>query len=180
MPREATGVIVEAGCYKGGSTAKLSLIAKLLNRELVAFDSFEGLPDNDERHGRSMDGMVADFYAGAYEGSLAEVRDTVRRYGSLPNTRFVKGWFSDTMVSFAEPVVGGFIDVDLVSSTRDCLKYLAPRLVPGAAIYSQDGHLPLVIEALASDEFWSREVGVPKPRMQGLGSRKLVRIESAG
>src|SRR5690606_19018518 len=42
------GVLVEAGCFKGGSTAKLSLLAELAGRELVVFDSFEGLPDNDE------------------------------------------------------------------------------------------------------------------------------------
>ena len=41
---QANGDIVECGCYAGGSSAKLSIIAKLLNRELIVFDSFEGLP----------------------------------------------------------------------------------------------------------------------------------------
>ena len=41
---EAEGVIVECGCYRGGSSAKLSIISKLLGRKLIIFDSFEGLP----------------------------------------------------------------------------------------------------------------------------------------
>lgn len=179
MPRGVEGVVVEAGCYKGGSTAKLSLAAKLAQRRLIAFDSFEGLPDNEEQHQRSLTGEVADFRAGVYRGGLEEVRYNVAKYGDIDCCTFVKGWFSDTMPGFSEPVVAAFIDVDLVSSTRDCMKHLYPRLQPGAAIFSQDGHLPLVIKALDDRDFWEHEVGFPKPRMIGLGSEKLVRIIAA-
>src|SRR5206468_13103762 len=41
---EAEGEMVECGCYAGGSSAKLSLLAKILDRKLTVFDSFEGLP----------------------------------------------------------------------------------------------------------------------------------------
>ena len=41
---EAEGEIIECGCYAGGSSAKLSLLAKILDRRLTIFDSFEGLP----------------------------------------------------------------------------------------------------------------------------------------
>ena len=37
------GAIVEAGSFHGGSTAKLSLVAKLCDRQLHVFDSFEGM-----------------------------------------------------------------------------------------------------------------------------------------
>src|SRR4051794_9518940 len=40
---QVPGVVVEAGCYKGGSTAKLSVAAKLAGRKLVVFDSFQGI-----------------------------------------------------------------------------------------------------------------------------------------
>jgi O-methyltransferase len=54
IPRNQDGCIVEAGSYKGGSTAKFSLFAKLADRKLVVFDSFEGLPDNTENHDKSL------------------------------------------------------------------------------------------------------------------------------
>jgi O-methyltransferase len=56
------------------------------------------------------------------------------------------------------------------------LKYLYPLLVPGGAIFSQDGHLPLVLEVLQDPTFWAEEVGVPVPPMEGLGTSKLVAI----
>ena len=36
------GEVVECGCYAGGSSAKLSIVASLLGKHLFVFDSFEG------------------------------------------------------------------------------------------------------------------------------------------
>ena len=63
---QADGDIVEFGCYAGGSSAKLSLITKLLNRKLIVFDSFEGLPIVDQyylrdQHCRRGDDWVTDW-----------------------------------------------------------------------------------------------------------------------
>ena len=38
------GPMVECGCYKGGATAKLSLVAQATGRRLLVCDSFAGLP----------------------------------------------------------------------------------------------------------------------------------------
>src|SRR6266567_2092263 len=38
------GDLVECGCYLGGSSAKLSLVAAALGRRLWVCDSFQGLP----------------------------------------------------------------------------------------------------------------------------------------
>src|SRR5262249_44093347 len=35
LPRDRAGCIVEAGCFKGGSTAKLSIVAAAVGRKLV-------------------------------------------------------------------------------------------------------------------------------------------------
>ena len=56
VPPESNGVIVEAGCFKGSSTAKFSLAADIVGRNLVVFDSFEGLPENDEPHDKTIYG----------------------------------------------------------------------------------------------------------------------------
>lgn len=169
------GCIVEAGAYKGGSTAKFSRAAKLADRELVVFDSFEGIPNNNEDHASSSAGQD-NFASGAYKGTLDEVRANVSRYGHIDVCRFIKGWFEDTLVQFNEPIAAIYIDVDLVSSTRTCLKNLYPLLRPGGVLYCQDGHLPLVCDLYDDDDFWEREIGVKKPTIEGLRERKLIKI----
>lgn len=175
IPKEVQGCIVEAGSFKGGNTAKISIVAKMANRELVVFDSFEGIPDNREAHDKNIRGGKAKFSGGDYRGTLEEVQRNVTRYGSIDCCRFVKGWFEETMPSFKEPVAAAYLDVDLALSTRTCLKYLYPLLVPGGLLYSQDGHLPLVLEVFGDEEFWRKEVGYPRPEVERLGER-LIRV----
>lgn len=175
-PPSVRGAIVEAGCFKGGSTAKLSLAARLAGRRLIVFDSFAGLPDHDEQHGRTIFGDQTNFYSGRYEGRLEEVQANVGRYGAADVCEWKAGWFEDTMPGFAEPVAVAFIDVDLASSTRTCLKHLYPRLVPGGSVFSHDGHLPLVLDVLRDDAFWRSELGVERPPIPGLGRQKLLQI----
>jgi O-methyltransferase len=168
MPAQVDGVVVEAGCFKGGSTAKLSIVAKLVKRKLVVFDSFRGLPHPKSRE---------NFYLGEYAGSLDEVRDNVKRYGEISACEFKKGWFSDTMPPFTEPVVVAFVDVDLSDSVQTCLKYLYPLVVPGGVIFSHDGHVPSCVAVMQDRSFWKDEVGVEAPLIPGLGEEKFLRIE---
>lgn len=176
VPLDVPGCIVEAGVFKGGSAAKFSLAAEMTQRKLFLFDSFEGIPDNDEVHGKTIFGHeVGDAFAkGTYRGGIEEVKETLSRFGRLDRCEFVKGWFEDTMPGFNQPIVAAYLDVDLASSTRTCLKYLYPLLVKGGKMYSQDAHLPLVIEVLEDRKFWQEEVGWPMPRMEGLGTSRLV------
>ena len=170
VPTHVSGVVVEAGCFKGGSTAKLSIAAKLASRKLVVFDSFVGLPDPNPS-----DRM--DFYAGEYAGSVDEVCDNVKRFGEIGACEFRKGWFSNTMPSFTEPVAVAFVDVDLSDSIRTCLKYLYPLLIPGGIIFSHDGHVPTCVAVMQDRSFWKNEVGIEVPLIRGLGKEKFLRIE---
>ena len=174
LPASVPGVLVEAGCFKGGSTAKFSLFARAAGRELVVFDSFAGIPDNNEDHGINIHGGYASFGKGDYCGELEEVRENVRRYGDLGVCRYIKGYFNDSMPHFHEQVAAAYLDVDLASSTRTCLKYLWPLLPPGGVVFSQDGHLPLVLEVFEDREFWETELGTPPPeRVFSDTTRKL-------
>jgi O-methyltransferase len=140
----------------------------------VVFDSFDGIPEHDEPHDRNIFGGAASFPKGSYRGTLEEVKANVARYGQIGVCSFVQGWFEETMLSFSRPIAAVYLDVDLAASTRTCLKYLYPLLVPGGALYSQDGHLPLVIDVFNSNSFWQREVGFARPHVEGLGIRKLI------
>ena len=56
--------VVEAGAGKGASTAKLSLVAARAGGRVLAYDSFKGIPPNEEQHrrrqsaGRHLDGLA--------------------------------------------------------------------------------------------------------------------------
>lgn len=169
-------VFVEAGCYKGSSTAKFSLAAEIVGRTLVVFDSFDGIPYNGEPHSKDIFGKAVSFGGGNYRSSLEEVQSNIARYGSIKSCKFVKGWFQDTLPDFKDQVAAIYLDVDLASSTKTCLKYLYPLLRPGGVLLSQDGHLPLVIEVFKDKRFWTHEVGSEPPCVEGLGSKKLIKI----
>ncbi len=173
IPPTGNGCIVEAGCYKGGSTAKFSLAASLVGRKLVVFDSFSGIPPNNEI---DPDGELW-HEPGSWCGTRDEVERNIKRFGVWPCTQLVEGFFEETLPHFSEPVAAAYVDVDLVSSTRTCLRYLFPLLVPGGVLLSHDGHLPDVIQLYDDDDFWENEVGCKKPVIEGLGTRKLLKIK---
>lgn len=177
VPRSVEGVIVEAGCFKGGSSAKLSLAAQLSGRQLVIFDSFEGIPDNQETHGPTGNqwGVIA-FRKGDYAGSLDEVRNNIAREGEINCCEFIKGWFDETMPHFRRPIAMIFLDVDLASSTRTCLKYLYPLLQPGCVLYTHDAGITRVQEVFADEKFWQEEVGASLPRIDARLSSAMMRI----
>lgn len=167
--------VVEAGTGKGASTAKLSLVTARAGGRLLAFDSFRGIPENDERH-RRLDGHPIVFRKGAFVGRLPSVRRTVERFGAPEVVELRKGWFEDTLPAFAGPVDVALLDVDLLASTRTCLVHLFPRVREGGVVFTQDGHLEAIVDLLRSERFWREEVGVSPPAIEGLGERKLLAI----
>ena len=142
--------------------------------------SLEGMPSNAEPHVRDIFGRPLGggrgFQQGDYSGTLPEVKRNVRRFGHIEVCRFMKGWFKDTMPRFKEPCAAIYLDVDLVASTRTCVKHLWPLLSIGGCLFSHDGHLPLVVDLFNDDRFWATEVGCKKPQIDGLGQRKLITI----
>jgi len=171
-PNHSKGCIVEAGAYKGGSTAKLSIVAKLCNRELYVFDSFEGLPNNNEPLAKTTLGYSCNFNKGEYYGTLKDVKKNISIYGEINKCIFMKGWFDDTMPNFNKDVIAVFCDVDLASSNRTCLKFMWLQMVDGGFFFSQDFHIPIVKELFTSKDFWMNEVGTDYiPKFHGVTKR---------
>jgi len=166
-------IVVEAGCGKGSSTAKLSRAVDHAGGTLHVFDTFRGIPANDEEH-RNLDGRRVVFREGAFRGSLTSVKKTVERHGSIDVCTFHKGLFADTMPGLAGPIDVALLDVDLLASTETCVRLLAPRMAKGGVIFSQDGHLRATHDLLARREWWA-EIGV-RPDIEGLGTDKLLTL----
>ncbi len=171
-------LVVECGVGFGSSTAKLSVATAAVGGRLVACDSFRGIPANGEVH-HHLDGRRVVFRPGAFRGRLRSVRRTVERWGA-PVVEYRKGWFEETLPALeATPLDVAILDVDLLSSTRTCVRHLYPRLAPGGVLFTQDGHLRAVVELLGNAGFWRDEVGVVPPVIPGLGRDKLLAIPAA-
>ncbi len=165
--------IVEAGAGSGASTAKLSLAVRLAGGHLHVFDSFRGIPDNTEEH-QLLDGTRIRFVKGAFRGRLGAVRRRVEEHGAKEVCTFHKGLFEHTLPSFDAPVDVVLLDVDLLASTRTCVRALFPRLREDGALFSQDGHLRATRELFEDRAFWRDEVGCAPPRVRALGDGKLL------
>ncbi len=165
--------VVECGAGSGSSTAKLSVATKIAGGRLVVFDSFRGIPENDEQH-QLLDGRDLVFRRGAFKGRLTAVKKRVEEFGAPEVCSFHKGLFADTLSAFDGHVDVALFDVDLISSTEQCTSHFYPRLRDGGAIFSQDGHLRATVDLYSDAAYWAR-LGSP-PRIDGLGTGKMLRI----
>ena len=68
LTRSVDGPMVECGCFHGGSSAKLSLVARILDKPLYVCDSFQGLPPVTGNDGvyHSVHGGTVQFAKGEY------------------------------------------------------------------------------------------------------------------
>ena len=152
-------VVVEAGCFKGGSSIKFSLMCDLLGYHLHIFDSFEGIP---EMSGKEQE--MHNYQPGEWKGSYDEVIANVRRYGKIDVCEFHKGWFSDTLAKyrFDALIRLAYADtVDLLSATQDVLDGVVPQLADDGIVFSDDFHFDEVCDLLNDPATW-QAYGKPK------------------
>jgi predicted O-methyltransferase YrrM len=135
------GVICEFGCYTGISSAKLSLLASLLKKQFLVFDSFEGLP-NVEEYGSEAQQDI--YESGQYSSTLATVRNNITKFGVPKVTSLVKGWFSETLPNFnaIETIAYAFVDVDLCKSCEECFDFILPRLQTNGVLFCHEADDP--------------------------------------
>lgn len=157
------GDVAEFGCFKGGSTAKVSLACALVGKKLLVFDSFQGLPQPEPWDVEHRIERPRQFAEGEYAGTLGEVRANVSRYGRLDVCEFSAGWFEDTLPALTTPIAVAFVDVDLALSTRQVLERVWPLVVSGGIVFvhdATDAKLQDVVRETLSD---ATECFVPAP-----------------
>jgi O-methyltransferase len=174
LSMEAPGDIVECGCFAGGSSAKLSIIAKLRGKRLLVCDSFEGLPEGGEvpvHARRKVEDVTDNWTAGDYSVGLEGVRRNIEKFGEPSVCTFVKGWFNQSLTSanLPETVAAAFVDVDLHSSAVDCLLALWPRLATGGIFYSHDTAFITVLQHLLAEDLWRDQLKSFPPIFFGAG-----------
>jgi O-methyltransferase len=165
IPPDVEGVVVECGSFQGGSTANLSLVCKIVRRDLIVYDSFAGLPAPTEG-----DRFAKPYGEGLFAGSLEVVQENVRRYGAIDVCTFRPGWFSETLPEHREPVVLCFIDVDLESSLHDCVLNLWPKLQPRGYLFLDEFVFPDYCAMFWSERYWKTYFDTTPPGLIGAGS----------
>lgn len=170
IPPERQGDVVECGAWKGASSAALSLVCALAGRRLKVCDSFQGLPGGDtRRHVGLHTGVYGHYCAGMFHGTLEEVRETIRRHGVLEVCDFIPGFFTESLAALQGPVAFAFLDVDLESSTRECLRAIWPLLIEEGFIYSDDAGDLDVVRVYFDEPWWRETLGCPAPGFVGSG-----------
>jgi macrocin-O-methyltransferase TylF-like protien len=165
IPPEVEGAVVECGCWYGGSTANLSLICDIVGRELIVYDSFEGLPPPEQG-----DQYAKDEATGLLKAELDDVRENVRRFGAVERCTFRKGWFSDTLPKHTEPIVLMFLDVDWQASLDDCITYLWPHLTDTGYVFIDEFVLTDYCALFWSERYWKERFDRTPPGLIGSGS----------
>src|SRR3972149_5718116 len=173
VPPALEGCMVECGCYKGRSTANLSLICEISGRTLEVFDSFEGLPEprrDDKAHTLLDLREIHTYSKGAWLGSLDEVKRNVSRYGAVKFCNFNPGYFKDTLPRFDKKCVFVFLDVDLKGSLEACVRYLWPGLQDGCHVFTHEAAHLEVVSLFHDREWWHTNLNCNPPGLVGAGS----------
>jgi hypothetical protein len=146
--KSVAGVICEFGCYEGGNTIRLAGHG----REVLAFDTFEGMP-SQEFH-RDLDRDEPGKFKPRYPVGVL--------YSAYPNIKPQVGRFVDTLPQVDKDtlVVLAYVDCDLYESHKQCLDWLTEHLVPQGAVVFDD-YRNLKGAAMAIDEWrgkWNLQI----------------------
>jgi hypothetical protein len=157
--RDIPGPIVECGCFKGGMTAKLSVLCKEIGKQLIVFDTFSGLPHDEQWE---VDGQMRYLKKGMFAATLEQVEANVREYGEIDACEFVQGRFRDTIPAHDCQPSLAYIDTDLVTATKNCIKYLWNR-VQGDKLFTHDFGYPVFVTAVMRETWWQANLGRSAP-----------------
>jgi hypothetical protein len=126
--RGLDGDFAEVGLYQG-STAKVICEAKG-EKAFHLCDTFEGLPEPNESE-----------KAIEKKGRFACSLESIQKYlGKYPNLSYHKGFCPQSVRGVLDDHRFALVhlDVDLYESTKQCIEYFWPRLVPGGVLISHD------------------------------------------
>lgn len=149
MDNNIQGDIIECGVAGGGQIAliKKTLDNKGQTRNIIAFDSFEGIPyglegKDTEQAGigwiPDMDGRLESTGVTVHslENCQKNIKDCV---GNIDDIEFIKGWFQDTLPLYKPNKISLLrLDGDLYESTMVCLKHLFKSVVKGGVVIIDD------------------------------------------
>jgi O-methyltransferase len=159
-PPKPGEIMVEAGCFQGGTTAQFSLACARMGYRLHVYDSFQGVRE----------------WGFQFASPQWLTEKNVARFGNISVCEFHPGWFADTLLykPIPHPVRFAYIDCDSADGTFEALSGILPSLTPDGVIFSQDFHISSVRELLLAADTWEK-LRMSKPQIVQL-TVKLIRI----
>jgi O-methyltransferase len=142
------GAMAECGVYKGGSARLIAETLVGADVELHLFDTFEGMPGTAQVRDSVSKGDFGDTGVAAVSALLAPFRFAKLHQGFIPDT--FAGLENKTF-SFVH------VDVDIYSTTLDCLRFFYPRMCTGGIVLFDDYSVRIYerAEKAAVDEFFA-------------------------
>jgi hypothetical protein len=104
--------------------------------QFYAFDTFEGMPENDERHHV--------FLQGSFLGKLSDVKQRMNKLKHSERVKYFKGEFGkvhkkqEAEIDKLDKVAIANVDCDLYLSTRDVLEIIKDKLQQGTILLMDD------------------------------------------
>lgn len=149
------GDFVECGVWKGGNIILFKLISDLLklNKNIYAFDTFEGMPEPGEKDfdlknidaKKTFDKYKDKDIKWCYS-TLDEVKSNIKSFNTsyIETYNFVKGKVEETLnneKNLPNKISLLRLDTDFFESTKKELEVLFPKLVSGGVLIIDDyGH----------------------------------------
>ena len=147
LRNNVAGNFVETGVWRGGSVLLMAILLELnaepLSRKVYAFDSFGGLPPQDQRKETELEKhSTLDWTPGSYAATQNDFEENMRRVGILRRVVPVVGWFDQTINEAKAKEIGPIailrLDGDLYESTIIPLTYFYANVEPGGIIIIDD------------------------------------------
>jgi O-methyltransferase len=132
MASKYEGLIAEFGVFEGGSLDAIVRNAPAF-KAIYGLDSFEGLPEPDERYDLKTWNIC--------KGGMAADYDIVKKYfDEFPNVLLLKGFFPEVTQRLHRGARFCFVhvDVDLYQSVKDACEYFYPRMCKKGVIIFDD------------------------------------------
>lgn len=125
----ALGAFAEFGCYNGGGARDLARLDP--SRTVFAFDTFQGMPQEDYHPGEDDSDPP---------GKWKPLAGPAQLFEGIPNIIPVVGRFAETLPAFIPnvPFVLVHIDCDYYESYTQVFNFLAKRMVPGGVALLDD------------------------------------------
>lgn len=158
------GEIWECGVYKG-ATAKLLAAACDPKQTIRLFDTFSGMPEQRPEMDSHKIGSLGDTSVESVKALLAGHDNIDYRAGFIPRT--FEG-LENSVIAFAH------IDVDQYETSKECCRFIFPRLVPGGIVVVDDyGRPGTPGSKLAVDEYLAT-INL-KPAVLSTGQAVIIR-----
>lgn len=142
VARAVPGDLIEAGVWRGGAVILMRALLdvhSITDRQVVAADSFTGIPKNSRfKHD------PVDLWEDRWKAGIDEVKANIASFGLLDERiEIVEGYFAETLPSLADRNFALIrLDSDSYDSVLTSLELLYPRLSHGGIIIVDDWHLP--------------------------------------